>query len=283
VSVASETYEFVDRFPFETSDPDAPRVEKTGARSTCEALALVRFQEDSDLAAERAYEGCAPERVFLVRRELDAPGGPRGVILLVPAGSGRPDEVAAAEPIGILRPVQRYVVTAGLARAEEIEEKVLQAWPHERDPWGFVRVRTGDAPKPVSVTPPIVEELPVAELEAVDALPEFILCDGTHRVVQQVWRKADPLPAIAMRPPPRHPYYARPVGRFEWEATSDNELNVTPDRPSKYLARPVELEDLDTAAQAKLGRLPEGEHYRRWFRDLETGFGPMGGQGGRYV
>jgi hypothetical protein len=184
----------------------------------------------------------------------------------------------------MLRPVQRYVLKAGLERAEQILEQVRPALAEANEPWGFARVRKGGAPKPVAVTPPIIEQLHPLDREC-GGETDFIICDGNHRVVQTVWNGRQALPAVAVVGDLPEPYYARPFGRLEWEATAENEQVVTPDVASKYLPRKVDRKkDLpDNEARKKLGPVSDKMLFRRYYRDFESGFGHMGGQGGRFI
>jgi hypothetical protein len=285
---ASASFEFEGEiFPFEGTgrarDPEVP------ATSTVDALELVRFAERSDLAQQRAYAGAKFERAFLRREEVPVGAGARSAILvydaIVDEKSGR--WVARSEPRGVLRPVQRYVLKSGIERAEEINRVVLSRLAAEGDEWGFLRVRKGGAPQAISATPPIIEQVTGGDLEGcADDLTEFLVCDGNHRIVQRVWEGGEgeeQMAAVAVVGELAQPYYARPFGRFEWEATAGNELSVTPDLASKYLARKVDWdEDLDDAGREALAGIAKPQLYRRYFRELDSGFGYMGGQGGRY-
>jgi hypothetical protein len=277
-----------DVFPFEgarrSRDPDVPGV------STVDAMEKVRLSDEYDLGDELAYADAKIKRGFLVRRKVK--GRDREAIFVYEAFEDESfgPEVEARKALGMLRPVQRYVLRPGLERAREIDEEVLSRLRREGEPWGFARVRKGGAPQAVTVTPPIVEQLheddrdDCPEDEHSQGL-EFLVCDGNHRVVQRVWRDKEAVPVIVVLGELRRPYYARPFGRLEWEATSDNELMVTPELASKYLSRKVVLEDLELSKEARetLARVPESELNRRYLRDLTSGFGYMGGQGGRYA
>lgn len=55
-------------------------------------------------------------------------------------------------------------------------------------------------------------------------------------------------------------------------------MESTPELPSKYLVRRVPDEARESLIeQGKRSR----DYYRRYFRDFSTGFGNIGGQGGR--
>jgi hypothetical protein len=287
---SSDEYRIERAYPFEPSsisppggnDPDDEDV-PTG--STTEALALVRLNQDFDLADQLAYEGARFERVWLVRGPAPL-GEDRDAIYVYPAEpDDREFDVSTTDrtPHGLLRPVQRYVLRAGLERVAALGAAVHDYLGEEGDPWGFLRVRKGGAPGRVSVTPPIIEQVHAEDWSDPALGIDFVVCDGNHRIVQAVWgqrgvRKTTALAAVAVIGKLRQPYYARPFGALEWEATADNELIVAPDVASKYLPRSVHDPVL---LERYRGR--EKMLYRRYFRELESGFGPVGGQGGRFA
>jgi len=276
-----------DIFPFKSEerqeDPEEPCL------STVEALERVGFPDSSDLAGEKAYDGAEIRRVFLCREPVAIAGGAeRRAIYVYPAEPGEEfgPEVMERERLGILRPVQRYVLRAGMERAAEINERVLPLLAERGDPWGYLQVRKGAALRWVSVTPPIIEQAWPGDLDDLSkqGLTEFVVCDGNHRIVQGVWNEPKGvMPAVAVVGELRRPYYGRPFGRLEWDATAENELPVSPDIASKYLARKVDWEkDLDDRGRRVLANVHKARWYRRYFRDLESGFGYLGGQGGRW-
>jgi hypothetical protein len=278
-----DAYRVEEVFPFEggEDDPGEP------AASTLAAMTRVEFAKDSDLAGQLAYEEMEIKRVFLHRGKAE--GSEREGIFVYEAAPGEDPgrERPAGKVLGMLRPVQRYVLKAGLERAEQIHRQVRPALAETGDPWGFARVRKGGAPKPVAVTPPIIEQLHSVDREGCEKEGggDFIICDGNHRVVQAVWNGLWALPAIAVIGDLPQPYYARPFGGLEWDATAENEQVVTPDVASKYLPRKVDREkDLpDDEARKKLAAVPDNMLFRRYYRDFESGFGYMGGQGGRFI
>ena len=276
----SEAYEPVGSvFPFESEHP--PTADVAHAPTTVEAIRRITFAEDYDLAGRPAYRDAEVRRVFLVRGRRTVRGHSRDGIFVYAARAreSAQDAVVRGEVLGMLRPVQRYVLTAGLERAAMINRLLSETLAD--DEWGFVHVRKGSAPKPVTVTPPIIEELHEADLDDCPYKTDFIVCDGNHRVVEKVWRRTEPMAAIAVTGKLAQPYYARPFGRLEWDATSDNELVMTPQLASKYLARKVDRRrDLPPGANANVA---DRDLFRRYYRDLTTGFGYMGGQGGQYV
>ena len=251
------------------------------AQSTVEALRLVRYEDSFDLARQRAY--AAPleiKRVFLRKSAPDRYG--RMMIEVIEADATKAiNEQPERAALGVLRPVQRYVLGVGLKRAGEANAKILDKLD---DPWGFARVNIPGSIRDFSVTPPIVEELPAAEWEGEGIFKEFILCDGNHRVVRQVWQEEKPIQAVAICGRLPQPFYAKPFSKFEWHITAGNVLPSPPDTASKYAARQMDkraLSALGKTARDTIGTRPASESYRRFFRDLTTGFGYLGGQGGR--
>lgn len=257
-------------------------LENEYAQSTMEALRLVRYESTFDLAEQLAYADATLEikPVFLRQSAPDRYG--RIVIEVVEADASKPiNEQPEAVSLGVLRPVQRYVLGVGLERAGEANAKILDKLD---DPWGFARVNIPGSIRDFSVTPPIVEELPAAEWEGEGISKEFILCDGNHRVVQRVWQEGKPIQAVAVCGKLPQPFYARPFSKFEWHITADNVLPSPPDTASKYAARQMDkraLSALGKTARDIINTRPASESYRRYFRDLTTGFGYLGGQGGR--
>lgn len=274
-------------FPFEgagRTETDVP------GRTTVDAMRKVEFADKYDLRGRRAYERTDDEpiefkRVVLARGSRGTRVGSRDGIYVYEALSGeRVDEAIGPErELGMLRPVQRYVLAAGLERAHQINRLLSATLREAGDEWGFVRVRKGGAPQAVTVTPPIIEQLHAGDLDDCEYKLDFVVCDGNHRIVEKVWNGRAPMAAIAVLGELPQPYYARPFGRLEWEATAENELAVTPQLASKYLVRTVSRDDLDDEARGILQGLDDRDLYRRYYRDLTKGFGYMGGQGGRFV
>jgi hypothetical protein len=286
LEAGSPEIEIVDEYPFQTDD-GGPQVVDDKARSTVGALSRVKFLKGFDLEDTLAYEHCVPKGALLMKSSIVLGRAEQTTILVFDADIFEAGQLRALSPtnrarmaMGVLRPVQRYVLKAGLERAEQIYESVLSRL---NDPWGFAKVKKGNAPSEVSVTPPIVEQLPEEEAYDPQFPEQFILCDGNHRVVQLVWIDEKILPAVVLMGRPNAPYYAHPYSQYEWHATADNVLAYAPDSNSKYLPRKVDLNALNPAAQKVLARRATRDHFRRYFRDLSTGFGSLGGQGGRYV
>jgi hypothetical protein len=300
-AAASDRYEVVETYPYEPLDGGAAEATPTAdddgppARSTFAALEKVKFLATWDLKDGHPYAGAQFLKVWL-KRCRDPEIEERHGIFVFPADGADPCTLqpATGAPLGMLRPVQRFVLVAGLKRAAEIQEQIREQ-ARERlddfDPWGFVRVRKGAAPRLVSVTPPIIERLHSSDRDSGGTGVDFVLCDGNHRVVQRVWNDEAPLEAVAVVPRDGvkdlpQPYYAHPFGRLEWSATAENELRRTPEQASKYLVRrvkPEQLEDDELRQRVRRGELAEDQLYRRYYRDLEKGFGYLGGQGGRFA
>jgi len=247
-----------------------------GDRSTTGALRRVRLSSLYDLGHVRPYQDLAISRVLLVRRRRES--GPDEIVAVAagdgstpPFGAG--DAVSGDDVLGVLRPVQRYVLRAGLVRAARVIDDVSQQL---EDPWGVAHVASPGASTTVACTPPIVEQVPATDRESDGS--EFILCDGTHRVVQVVWNDGNALPAVAVVGEPVVPYYAYPLASSEWPRTAARVLAETPEAQTRYDVRHVAAGDVPELVARGV---PPEEWYRRYFRDLTTGFGDVGGQGGR--
>jgi hypothetical protein len=276
-------------FPFEA--PVLPP-EAGLARSTVQALRRVQYSDSYDLRGQRPYEGKEIHRIALVRRTVTRNSRQREMILVFNAtemaGRGRDltryKRAPYREALGYLRPAQRYVLRAGLERAREVNAFTSKTLGE--DPWGFLRASWGGFAESVALTPPIVEQLHPDDAEFDDeGIGEFVLCDGNHRVVQRVWNDGEVAAAVAVLGQPSQPYYARAFSAHEWDITAGTELFTTPDAAFKHAARRVDLASPEFSPQVRqrLAQLPAGQLYRRYYRDLSFGFGPMGGQGGRYV
>lgn len=260
--------------------PDAPEGEP--AASTVQALRRVTFLAGFGLDELAPYP---PERIEIARVILQRRDGRRPVIEVFDAAEiWRPgvslSEFELGDPLGVLRPVQRYVLRAGLRRAKDVNDFLTMALA--QDPWGFVRASWGGLTDPVSLTPPIIEQICAEDSDSEDGgAREFVLCDGNHRVVERVWTPNDTGPrrvaAVAAIGTPVEPYYARAFSRYEWDMTAANQLVVTPPTAFKHATRAV------PDGVARPPGVSEKLHYRRYYRNLERGFGPMGGQGGRYA
>ncbi|HUZ26306.1 MAG TPA: hypothetical protein VMV07_21335 [Streptosporangiaceae bacterium] len=266
------------------------------ATSTMEAMNRIEYTGDFDLRKQRPYQGLDVRRVALVRRTIQVRSGRRRDVILVfdatPRDGSRIDlslfRTCPSDTgnglLGVLRPAQRYVLEAGLERAGWVNDFLAQHCGD--DPWGFLRATFGGAGDPVALTPPVIEQVHPDDWDSDDdSMLEFVVCDGNHRIIRKVWNGGDVAPAIAVVSPPRQPYYARPFSPYEWDITAGNRLTVSPDPRFRYAPRPVDPDKLEITPEAReeLRSKPEESLFRRYYRDISTGFGPVGGQGGRYA
>ena len=109
------------------------------------------------------------------------------------------------------------------------------------------------------------ESIPEMERENPDR-PEFLVADGNHRIVQRCWIDGQAIAAVLIEKASQ-PYYAYPFAAREWWLTAENRLVVPPDLYSKYAPRRYPGD-------------PGKDSYRTWFRDFNSGFKNVGGQGG---
>jgi hypothetical protein len=233
-----------------------------------------------DLGDVKIYEHANISRAYLIRLDLFEGANGRSAIGVFPAEEFSElvdrDTVLNLRRLGLLCPVQRYSYIEGIKRAAAIARDILPKWREPpSDPWGYLRIRKGNAGKEVAMTPPIIEEVLPSERSTSE--PEFLICDGNHRVLYNVWmaRNPRPFPVVLIRGQIPEPYYAHPFGRYEWNVPYDNCVAISPsDTSSKYRARAVDRSTVrpDLAERSDL--------YRRYFRDFNTGFGDIGGQGG---
>lgn len=263
------------------AEPPAP------ARSTVEALERVRYLEGSPLQGH-PYAELEFRRVALERRSLDRGRGRGGQDVIMVFDMTEHAEsrslaglsgISSDQRLGILRPVQRFVMRAGLERAKTVigfQRELIGDGTTKHDPWGFVRARFGDFGETLALTPPILEQLWTEDTQfdpplVTEEHAEFVLCDGNHRVVQTVWICRGVLAAVAVLGRLPQPYYAFPFSAYEWENTASQVVDISPPAAAKYAARkpPRESEE------------QHPEWYRRYYRDLSTGFGNVGSQGGR--
>lgn len=186
----------------------------------------------------------------------------------------------SGELLGHLRPVQRYVLDYGLERAKELRKNVSDKFGKDVidlgrcNELGYLRLSLAGG-RDISVLPLIVEQIASEDQEG--GTPEFILCDGNHRLVQHLLIDGcDSLGCAIVLGEPVQPYYAWPYSRLDWGIVMQNQLASTPDMYSKYTPRyPWDW------TQEQIRQAPES--YRLLFRDLSTGFGDVGAQGGRLV
>jgi hypothetical protein len=249
-------------------DPPVP------APSLEEGLRRVRLNPGMDLRDERPYRDSDIELVEIRKVELD--GQPR--LLAYRREPGRDGEA-----LGVVRPVQRYVLRKGLERVERLEAALgrYETGLSLARIDGFVRLTLKGSSEPLCCLPPILEEVvdtPNESWSLTQGIAELLVCDGNHRIVHFCWTRNESVWAVLLRRPSR-PYYAHPFSQAEWDVTSRNEMPDPPDLYSKYHPRRVPDEEFDVAKTS--GFVPHRDRYRRYFRDFSTAFGFIGGQGGR--
>ena len=258
---------------------------------------MVRFSDEYDLRGTRAYADADFRRVWLCRRPVST-GDEREGIFVLPA---EPEEsfgeaVGKREPLGMLRPVQRYVLRAGLQRAKQIQAALDAHLGDRGDRSGFRARAQGRG----------------SEAGERDAADRRAVCTGwTRRRSRRGLRRLRRQPsdrADRLEGTPRDcggrgggrtrrallcaPLRAHGVGgHLRQRGVRDTRAGV------QYLARSVDRAKLETRLaavpvedaarrdelKARLQSAADRDLYRRWFRDLETGFGYLGGQGGRFV
>lgn len=281
---ASRTVRIEESFPFRIDAPEGAAGLGSASESTTTALKAVCYDQSYDLKGEKAYSGLDMARVVLKKSiaSEDAYGRQTVDVFKYEGSDTKPnlDELTDCIKVGVLRPVQRYVLSAGIERAHRINGEVLDQL---EDRWGYAKIRS-EGGGTISVTPPIIEQIDGYDCEGDGTSLEFIVCDGNHRIVERVWKEGKAMAAVAILGAPREPFYAHPFSKYEWRITAENELRFTPDTASKYTARRFDQSQLATAtegARQAMESIPQSEFYRRYFRDLTTGFGYTGGQGGR--
>lgn len=260
----------VEQHPFISSANDP--------HSTVSAMGRVRYSNQYDLGNNYVYDVSVLARVWIVREPSSFHQDKTDFGLFVypvldDERSATSDEIRARAPIGVLRPAQGYVTTSGIARARAISDVIVDV---ADDPWGCVLVES--AGRRIWITPPIVERLHSVDREIAESRPEFIVCDGNHRIVERAWRRGLPTASVVTLESPAEPYYILPMPASAWKLVSDNELPAPPPREERYTVRQVESPRPDSP----LHQTPPGERYRRYFRSLETGFGNIGGQAGSF-
>jgi hypothetical protein len=269
--------------PFELDALRTGSVDEGGiAGSMVEALRRVQLNPEMDLVGVRPYQKSRIERAILRRA-----GDQIEVFSVAGKGVDERGVLQPGEQMGLLLPVQRSVLEFGLVRAEQVNAQVLDrlctAQEDGCQAWGFARVTVDETSLTgtrrsfeVTITPPIVEEL--------EGRPnEFILCDGTHRVIaklllgdDEVGESPRMLQAVAVRDV-SHPYYALPMSSDQWREVARRRLQEPPVTSDKYEVRAVPS---DQQSHPALRKHKKSDWYRRYFRLLTLGFGYMGQQGG---
>lgn len=244
--------------PEDTEDVHYP----TSLVAGIKAVELDRHFSRSD---ERPYKDSRVTRVYLKKNERS---DGRHQIAVCDADSD-------AE-IGVLLPVQRYVLRTGLIRARKLQELALsmgydltQLGSQEN---GYLVMRTV-GPNPISVLPPIIEPTWEGDLDDPNR-NEYIVCDGNHRVVEYLWNaEQDAKLYCALVNSPSVPYYAYPSSSLDWHITANNVLDNPPDLYGKYSPRRPVSDSSEVEADPYA--------YRRYYRDFSSSFVSLGSQGGR--
>lgn len=249
--------------------------------------------DDPAHTGSNPYDGIEPQAV-VVRAECDPPGGsewgyPWGTRLLVFADSDAardPDAPVAdlGDPIGVLRPVQRFVTEAGLHRAKGIREAVKACAPEfdtaALQPGSYLEV-VFEATGLIQILPPILESIPETEREGTGPENrEFLIADGNHRVVWFAWWSRRPVRCVMLdtgrNGSASKPYYAYPLGSRDWFGTANNIRDAKPHFLDRYIPRNTPLKDPFTRSEDL-----EALEYRKYFRNFSKVFEKIGLQGGK--
>lgn len=243
---ANDTITVVNSRPFSEST-DTKGFDDDGFPNSLETgLRSVKFNRGKSLAGDFAYQADGQTFESVVLRRID-----RHIRVF----DGQDAE------LGVLRPTQRYVIKKGMERVR----RVAQALGQILDLNGYLKVRLPGGTL-MSILPPVIETVADDDRELPDR-NEFLVCDGNHRIVQHCWSDQRPVRAVLVRKT-KHPYYAYPFSAREWHITAENQLLTAPDLSSKYAPRAYPGD-------------PARDSYRTYFRDFNTGFKNVGGQGGR--
>ncbi|MBF8273511.1 MAG: Calcineurin-like phosphoesterase [Magnetococcales bacterium] len=185
--------------------------------------------------------------------------------------------------LGVLRPVQRYALADGLARVRKLASDLEKLGHDMVNLNGYLVARLVNASAQLSILPPIIESTQTQEeIDKNGFNGEFLVCDGNHRIVENCWSARDELRTayqVALVMGPSVPYYATPFAANEWHVTANPPLHNPPlHARCKYTPRIVPevicFKETDHV-------IPEDDRYRRYFRDFDTAFRHVGGQGGR--
>ncbi|HTU47202.1 MAG TPA: metallophosphoesterase [Bryobacteraceae bacterium] len=241
----------VKRHPFRASAGRA-RLDNGFPNSLETGLRRVQFNRDGLLRGQLAYPEAKIETVQIRR-----------------VGDRISVFDTSNNPLGFLRPTQRYSLHRGLRRVEWLHDQFRKLRPkiELNDLDGYLRV-TVHGGAPMAMLPPVIEPVAPKERER-DGEPDYLVCDGTHRIVQHCWVSGRTLSAVLV-PDPVQPYYAYPFPSRDWSITAENVLDVPPQMYGKHTPRKFPGDN------SKHG-------YRSYFRDFNTGFVNIGGQGGRAI
>ena len=190
------------------------------------------------------------------------------------------------DELGVLRPVQRYILKQGIKRIKELSEAIadykIKDSEEKYDPCkldGFLELELTGGMK-ISHLPPIIETIKKDEWHNDNDEEEFLVCDGTHRIIFHCWKNGTEIRAILIRNP-EIDYYAYPIYKTDWIIIANNQYDMTPDLNSKYAPRIVPAEELKTLKDKYKYMVTSENAFRRYYRDFNTAFGSVGCQGGR--
>lgn len=151
-----------------------------------------------------------------------------------------------------LAPPQNYILRSELKKVRRLKWALLD---HGIDLFhlnGFVRMTLEDAPEPVDILPPVVEE----SIER-DGSVHFIINDGMHRVYMALREWVTPQVVLVRGIPKDLPYYAYAIPGG-WNSVEERD-----DLPSGYLK--------------KWHRI---ENYHSLYRNFNSAFSNVGGPRG---
>ena len=195
-------------------------------------------------------------------------------------------------PLGYLRPVQRYVLKAGLERARTLRKKIQEKISIDVKKLGkdgengYLLLKISGREKPIAFLPPVLESITNEKEKEDHNNEEFIVCDGNHRVVEYLLNSVDDEPSLncVLVRNPNWPYYAYPSSSWDWWVTKENVLASSPDLYGKYTPRMAPDEVLNHKGEDEKENRREAfrqNGYRLYFRDFGTAFPDMGSQGGK--
>jgi len=132
----------------------------------------------------------------------------------------------------VLSPPQNYILKSELKKVRELKWALSEHGCNIYRLDGFVRLWIDNAPEPIDLLPPVVEE----SVEQ-DGSIQFIVNDGMHRVYMAL-REWTLTQVILVRGiPRRYPYYAYPIPGG-WSSVEERE-----DLPEGYLKKWHRIQD----------------------------------------
>ncbi|MBF0136026.1 MAG: metallophosphoesterase [Magnetococcales bacterium] len=226
-------------------------------------LELVKLNKKMDLNGSQPYLGSSISHAYL-KREKD------NIVVF--------SDKELKNKLGLLRPIQRYVLIDGLKRVERLSSELDALGFDIKNLEGYLIVEMVNSVKLLSVLPPVIESTQTREVNKENSVNnEFLVCDGNHRIVHHCWNKEE-IYKVVLIDGPAYPYYAYPFAANEWYVTASQKLYIPPSHANcKYTPRNVVQEIQGISGQ----KIPEGERFRRYFRDFDSSFIHVGGQGGR--